>query len=206
MSEIKAKFLKCISFIFVIALLFPFLSSCSKKLSDDLEIKISPAETIVLGLNAYSCAQIVRGEVGFNYTPEFSAPIVVFNKFTMKWKKSTKLIINQVKIKFRGAGIAGGESTCDLTGEIGPYFESTNALALQDPLDTYSGGTFTQKGTIVSDPRCRVICNVPLQDPEVPEINANGELLVRATELTNEGQDNEKYYRVKSRFTLKVVP
>lgn len=185
--------------------LFMGLGSCGTKVDNSLIIKLIPSDTLVLEFNAYSCQQIeagIRTANGF-LTPAIEGPIVQFNRMTLEWKKSTsKLFVNSAKIKFRGAGIKGGETICDLTGELPSLFETSAA----NNSAIYSAGGFNTKGKITSNPNCRIVCSMPLENTETPEISATGELTIKGSELTNEGTESEKYFRVKSRVTISVKP
>lgn len=189
--------------------LLGIVGSCGKKPESDLVLKLSPNESLVLEMDAYSCGQVLDGivtDTGTYVTPKYKGPVVQFNRFSMQWKKSTKLFVHQAKIKFLGSGIQGGEATCDLTSSLKEFFEREVTAQTQSPLNIYSGDTFLGAGTITSNPKCRVACSVPLTDPERPEITASGEITVKASELTNEGAEDEKYFRVKSNFRIRVVP
>lgn len=205
-------------------LLLVAVGSCGKKPQDDLVLKIVPTETLVLELNAYSCDQIIEGinnETGGGVVdPSIRGPVVLFNRMSMQWKKNTKLIVHQAKIRFTGVGLQGGESSCELTQYLNSFFESEEAIGVRVPAVTsadpteneirkknlFLGGMFMAPGTITSNPRCRIACPLSLANPDRPEISASGELTVKASELTNEGAENEKYYRVKSTFRIRVVP
>lgn len=182
--------------------------SCAQKTDSALEINIIPKQSIVLEFNAYSCQQYVdnngiyRLPDGTQVPPAVAGPVVQFNRMNIKWKKSSKLFIHTLQIKFRGAGIAGGEAKCDLTAELSPLFES--AAAGNSAI--FESGGFKGAGTINSHPRCRVICPLPLADPDVPEISAVGEVIMKASEITNEGTDQEKIYRIRTRMTVVVRP
>jgi hypothetical protein len=190
----------------LLALLFGGLASCGKKAEESLIIKMIPKESLVLEFNAYSCIQILNGirTVDGGYaTPDVSGPVVLFNKMSIQWTKDTKLYVHMLKIKFKGGGIAGGETTCDLTRDFPALFE----YPINNPNDAYfEAGGFKEKGTIVSNPKCRLACSIPLADPEKPEIAATGEVLVKATEVTDEGTEKEKNFRVRSRFIVRVLP
>lgn len=185
-------------------LLFISLASCSKSKQSDLIIKLQPKESLVLEMNAYSCFQVRTGiNLRDKYVePDFPGPVVMFNKMTLEWTKTTKLFIHSVQIKFRGAGIAGGSTTCNITPDLPALFEDStvNSTAL------YDQGTFLGKGVVTSHPRCRVVCSLPLADPDFPDIAATGEVIVKASEVTNEGAENEKYFRIRSRFNVSVRP
>jgi len=207
----------------LLSLSFFVLGSCGKKPDSDLVIKISPNESLVLEMSAYSCQQIVDGIKTDNgvIDPAIKGPVVLFNKLSLQWKRSTKLFIHQAKIKFTGSGIQGGESSCELTQYLPSFFESTaETISLRVPATPattamplnqlqaamYNASTFEAAGTIVSNPKCRVACSLPLVNAENPEISAAGELTVKASELTNEGTEEEKYFRIKSKFKIRVVP
>jgi len=182
------------------------IGSCGQKKESDLEIKISANQAIVLEYDAYSCLQLltgIRGTDGTYVTPEIKGPVVTFNNMSFKWKKTSKLYISQAKIKFKGSGIRGGETSCDLTKDLYYLFEAdstVNSPAL------YSNGTFFSAGTITTNPKCRITCSMPLANPNVPEIAATGELVVKATEVNNEGTTDEKYFRVRSNYQVRVTP
>ena len=185
---------------------FGLFTSCNKSAPQDLVIKITPEDSYVLDLNAYSCAQIVRGiGPGSIEGPAISGPIVIFNKMSLEWKKSTELFIAQAKFKFTSAGITGGESTCDITGEIPALFE-VGRYDQQSPKNIFVTSTFGGQGSVESNPNCKVVCNIPLVNRDVPEINGSGELTIKAFELTNKGKEDERYYRVKSKFRVKISP
>lgn len=184
------------------------LGSCAQKSDSALEIRMTPKESIVLEFNAYSCQQFVdnngqyRLPDGTQVPPAIQGPVVQFNRMSIQWKKSTKLFIHTLQIKFRGAGIAGGEQKCDLTAELTPLFESAAA----NNAAVYESGGFTKAGTITSHPRCRVVCPIALSNTDVPEITATGEVTLKASEITNAGTDQEKIYRVKTRMTVLIKP
>lgn len=190
--------------------LLGILGSCGKKPDSDLIIKLSPPDSPILQMDAYSCAQRIEGitdtTTGNPVTPKYKGPVVIFNRMTMEWKKSTKLFVTQAKIIFRGSGIQGGEETCELSPSFFDFFERETSAATQSPTGIYSADTFLGKGIVTTNPKCRVICSVTLADPERPEISASAELSVRAVELTNEGKEDEKYFRVKSTFRARIVP
>lgn len=181
------------------------LTSCGKKADSNLVVSLVPSDSIVLEFDAYSCTQIVTGIVGVDgqrVGPDIKGPVVLFNKMTMEWKKTSKLYIHDASIRFRGSGIQGGEAVCNITADLPALFESSAA----GNSSYYSNGGFIQKGKVTSNPNCRVACSLPLANPDVPEISATGELTVKASEVANEGTDDEKYYRVKSRVTVHVRP
>jgi hypothetical protein len=86
------------------------------------------------------------------------------------------------------------------------FFETPDAASIQSPTGIYSAGIFSGKGIVTSNPRCRVACSLPLANPDHPEISASGELTVNASEVTNEGSESEKYFRVKSKFRIRITP
>lgn len=207
-KSISTLFYDTRKYIFFVLITFLTITelSCGKKAPEDLVIKISPDDSYVLDLNAYSCSQTVRGVgPGSLEGPSISGPIVLFNKMTLEWKKSTELYIAQVKFKFTSNGITGGESVCDITGEIPALFE-VGRYGEQTPTDSFKNSTFVKSGTVFSNPLCRIACNIPLINKEVPEISGSGELTIKAFELTNKGAENERYYRVRSKFRVKISP
>ena len=191
--------------LFFLMTLFITVGSCGKKVDSSLIVKMIPSETLVLEFNAFSCLQIVTGirtSDGF-VTPAIQGPLIQFNRMTLEWTKSTsKLFLNSAKIKFRGVGIKGGETVCDLTGELPSLFEAREA----NNSAIYSAGGFNTKGKITSNPDCRIVCSMPLESSEVTEISATGELTIKGSELTNEGTESEKYFRVRSRLIVSVRP
>ena len=200
------KFSICLKLFGSIAV-FLIIASCGAKKEDELEVRLMPKDSLVLEFNAYSCLQILEGirTIDGFVTPAIAGPVVQFNKMTLKWKKNTKLYIHYAKMKFRGAGIAGGETKCDFTNDLPSLFESTEAANT----GKYTEGAIQENmanQVISSNPRCRIACSIPLADPDYPEIAGSGELTVKASEVTNEGKETEKYFRVKSRFKISIQP
>lgn len=191
----------------VFSALFGVLSSCGKKSEQFLIVKLVPKDTLVLEVPAaYSCLQIVSGissSTGGVVTPEVAGPLIQFNRMTMEWtKENVPLHVHSAKLVIRGSGIAGGETTCDLTLQVAPLFESSAA----NNSAYFKGGEFLAKGKITSNPNCRIPCTVPLDDPDKPEIMATGELTVKASEVANLDTDEEVWHRVKSTFRFIIKP
>jgi hypothetical protein len=184
--------------------LFLGLSSCGQKADSGLIVKLIPKESLVLEFNAYTCLQIIEGirTIDGFVAPAVTGPVVQFNRMSMQWTKDTKLYVHSAKIKFRGGGIKGGETICDLTNDLPFLFESTGA----NNSGKYEAGGFLKPETANSNPKCRVVCSLPLENEEQPEISATGELIVKASEVSNEGEESEKVFRVKSKFRVTIKP
>lgn len=198
-----------VSKIILLGSLLGIVGSCGKKQESDLVLKISPPDSLVIEMDAFSCGQWLEGivtDTGAYVTPKYKGPVVQFNSFSMEWKRSSKLFITQAKIKFTGSGIQGGETTCELTSSLRDFFERDTTAQTQNPVGIFSGQAFLGKGIVTINPKCNVVCSIPLANEDRPEISASGEMMVKASELTNEGKEDEKYFRVKSTFRIRVVP
>ncbi len=190
----------------LIGTLFGTLSSCGKKGDQSLIVKLVPKDTLVLEVPAaYSCMQIVAGiqTSDGNLVPEVAGPLIQFNRMSLEWtKENIPLHVHSAKLKIIGNGIVGGETTCDLTLQLLPLFESSDA----NNSNIFKGGEFLKNGRIDSNPNCRIPCSIPLVDPEKPEIMATGELIVKASEIASSGTDEEVWHRVRSSFRFVIKP
>jgi hypothetical protein len=192
---------------------FALLSSCGKTADNTLKVSFQPKESLVIEKSVYSCFQSVVLRGGFLdrngnlVPPEVQGPLVQFNRLKMEWTRNNKLYIHSLQIRFRGAGISGGESVCDLSTELMWLFEKEGPTGdrVNDPA-LYDAGTFFKKGEIISNPLCRIACPIALADMNVPEISAVGEVTVKGTEVTDEGTDEEKVFRVRTRVNVIVRP
>lgn len=181
------------------------LGSCAQQDDSSLVINFIPKETLVLDFSAFSCRQVLEGvrtADGAYVTPIITGPVVQFNRISMEWKKTTKLALHTIQIKFKGSGIEGGSTKCDLTYDLPALFETST----EGNTVSFDNGIFQGKGKIYTNSKCRIACSIPLEDPEVPEISAVGEVIVKASEITNEGTDNEKIFRVRTRINVRVRP
>lgn len=191
--------------------LFITLASCGEPAEQTLIIALSPMETLVVETpKTLSCKAQLTG-TGSTTDPfpggDVSGPLIKFNRFAMEWTKaSTTLYINSARIVFTSQGISGGQVSCDLTEQLPFLFEGSSSVNANADPTIFTNGAFIQKGKIVSNPVCRIPCTIPLADPNVPEITAFGELVVKGTEVINEGEINEVNYRVRSRFVVRIIP